>query len=190
MCMPSDPLCNHGVVQIRNKVGEHLYVAIAGTYPQMAGKLTGMFLEAAEVGILLSLPKVLRSCRSLNLSVHSPVSNFPFRRPSCTFLTRPYTLQRFIHEQNLEDLSLLLFSPASLQLHLEQAVAVLESVNTAPASGAASPADKPAGPSPSRATKSSKVEEASGAKRVHPRETGVPSAYTSKTCVAFTRSEQ
>ena len=34
--------------------------------------------------------------------------------------------------QSFEDLSLLLFSPASLQLHLEQAVAVLDMVAATP----------------------------------------------------------
>ena len=37
------------VVQVRNKVGERLYVAISATHPTMAPKLTGMFLEATEV---------------------------------------------------------------------------------------------------------------------------------------------
>ena len=34
---------------MRNKVGEALYLAIAPTHPTLAGKLTGMFLEATEV---------------------------------------------------------------------------------------------------------------------------------------------
>ena len=35
--------------QVRNKVGERLYVAISASHAQLAGKLTGMFLEATEV---------------------------------------------------------------------------------------------------------------------------------------------
>lgn len=63
--------------------------------------------------------------------------------------------------QNLEDLSALLFSPDSLQLHVEQAIAVLESAIATPdlqvaQDSAASAADAaggsaPAGASPSRA---------------------------------------
>ena len=63
--------------------------------------------------------------------------------------------------QNLEDLAALLFSPDSLQLHVEQAIAVLESSIATPdlqvaQDSAASAADAaggsaPAGASPSRA---------------------------------------
>jgi len=37
------------MLQVRNKVGEELYVAINKSHPTLAGKLTGMFLEATEV---------------------------------------------------------------------------------------------------------------------------------------------
>lgn len=71
-----------------------------------------------------------------------------------------------------EDLSGLLFSPSSLQLHVKQAISVLESVNAAAAETAAAPGDEAAGPSPSRAKGADAGREEAGNKRVHPRETG------------------
>jgi len=41
--------CGSLMLQVRNKVGEELYVAINKSHPTLAGKLTGMFLEATEV---------------------------------------------------------------------------------------------------------------------------------------------
>ena len=76
--------------------------------------------------------------------------------------------------QNLEDLSALLFSPDSLQLHVQQALAVLESAAAAPelpvvqeaaiSAGDATNVAAPAAPSPSRvaATRTTADEGASG----------------------------
>ena len=100
------------------------------------------------------------------------------------------------HPQNLEDLSLLLFSPSSLQLHLQQAVTVLESVAaSAPTaetmSAASSPTQTPSGPSPSRALNSATHEEASGTKRVHPRETAARQyPYNGKKVCLYVRTRE
>ena len=76
--------------------------------------------------------------------------------------------------QNLEDLSALLFSPDSLQLHVQQALAVLESAAAAPelpvvqesaiSAGDATSAAEPEAPSPSRvlATRTTADDGASG----------------------------
>ena len=45
------------------KVGEELYIAINKSYPELAGKLTGMFLEATEV---LSLSCSLALARAVS----------------------------------------------------------------------------------------------------------------------------
>ena len=68
------PVQGRSLQEMKMSIGERLYYLIHGDYPEAAGKLTGMFLEATD---------------------------------------------------SVEDLALLLFSPASLKLLLSQAFDVL-----------------------------------------------------------------
>jgi hypothetical protein len=87
---------------VRNKVGEALYQTIAPTHGALAGKLTGMFLEATEVCVLDVLRIVfiairvylMSSCDRGALSLPSPFSS-SFALPAAN--THPPTHARSIN---------------------------------------------------------------------------------------------
>ena len=90
--------------------------AIYEFYPDSAGKLTGMFLEATEVSLWV--------WQTMHTSKVSPTLKKHTR--TCPDMAAfPSVLSRTW--QSLEDLCLLLFSPRYLQLHLAQAKSVLDS---------------------------------------------------------------
>ncbi|KAJ1482494.1 hypothetical protein T484DRAFT_1803818 [Baffinella frigidus] len=92
-----DSISKLSPAEAKNKVGEALYLQISAEEPALAGKLTGMFLQA-----------------------RAP----PLPRPPLAYLVN-FGAKQGPATENHNDLVLLIFSPASLQLHMSQAKAVL-----------------------------------------------------------------